>query len=170
MAEAEAEDLSVQAFYRRLQGWLGDLIFTEKTPTYALDPATLRRAEEDFESAKYVHLVRHPCAMISSFEEAKLQVFFPPFLTGPHDYTVHQMAELVWTVCNRNILDFLKTVPAARQHRVQFERLVKDPEGETRHLAEFLELPFDPAMANPYRKSKGRPHDGCPPSPGANAG
>ena len=155
MAEAEAEDLSVKAFYGRLQQWLGDSIFTEKTPTYPLDPATLQRAEEDFEDAKYIHLVRHPCPMISSFEEVKLHVFFSPFLTRPHDFSVHEMAELVWTICQRNILDFLQTVPTARQHRVIFERLVKDPEGETRRLAEYLELPFHPAMANPYHETEG---------------
>ena len=155
MAEAEGEGLSVKAFYRRLQEWLGESIFTEKTPTYPLDPATLRRAEEDFENAKYIHLVRHPCPMISSFEEAKLQVFFPPFLKGPHHLGVHEMAELIWTICHRNILDFLATVPAARQHRVQFEHLVTDPETETRRIAEFLEVPYHPAMANPYRKAQG---------------
>ena len=42
----------------------------------------LRRMEEDFEEAKYIHLVRHPYGMIPSFENAKLQVFYPPFLKG----------------------------------------------------------------------------------------
>ena len=42
-----------------------------------LEPSILRRAEEGFEGAHYLHLVRHPCGMIRSFEEAKLdQIFF----------------------------------------------------------------------------------------------
>ena len=156
MAEAEAENLTVKAFYRRLQEWLGDSIFTEKTPTYPLDPATLQRAEEDFENARYIHLVRHPCPMIASFEEAKLHVFFPSFLTGPHGFTVQKLAEVVWTVCHRNILRFLETVPEKRRHLVRFESLVRNPEHETRRLAEFLELPFHPDMANPYRAPNGQ--------------
>ena len=156
MAEAEAEDLTVKAFYRRLQKWLGDSIFTEKTPTYPLDPATLHRAEEDFENARSIHLVRHPCPMIASFEEAKLHVFFPTFLTGPHGFTVQKLAEVVWTVCHRNILRFLESVPEKRRHVVLFESLVRNPERETRRLAEFLELPFHPDMANPYRAPNGQ--------------
>ena len=35
-------------------------MLVDKTPSYALDPAMLRRAEEAFEEPLYIHLVRHP--------------------------------------------------------------------------------------------------------------
>jgi len=40
--------------YGRLQGWLGERVLVDKTPSYALDPETLRRAEEGFEAPFYV--------------------------------------------------------------------------------------------------------------------
>ena len=54
-----------------MQEWATPRIFVNKTPVYALDPATLPRTEEDFEEAKYLHLVRHPAAVVASFEKAK---------------------------------------------------------------------------------------------------
>ena len=38
-------------------------ILVDKSPSYALDPAVLRKAEVDFEGARYIHLVRHPLPM-----------------------------------------------------------------------------------------------------------
>jgi amino acid adenylation domain-containing protein len=152
IADCEARDLTVKEFYRLMQEGLGEATLVEKTPTYALDLGMLRRAEEDFPGARYIHLVRHPAAMIASFEEAKLHVFFPPFLTGPHPFSPRQLAELVWVVSHQNILAFLGEVPAERQHKVYFEDLVRDPVRVMEGVAGFLGLPFDPLMAEPYRQ------------------
>src|SRR6476620_4424780 len=66
MAEAEARGLSVRQFYAELQGEIGDRLLVDKTPSYALDPSTLARMEEDFEEPLYLHLLRHPYGMIRS--------------------------------------------------------------------------------------------------------
>ena len=87
MKEYERRGLTVQEFYRLMQDALGDRTIVDKTPFYALHPTMLARAEEDFQDARYLYLVRRPNAMISSFEEAKLHLFFPVFLTGAHSWT-----------------------------------------------------------------------------------
>jgi amino acid adenylation domain-containing protein len=150
MEDCEKRGLTVKEFYRLMQEWLGDSVFVEKTPTYALDLSMLRRAEEDFENVRYVHLIRHPNAMIASFEEARLHVFFPPFFTGEHPFSARQLAELVWVVNHQNILTFLRDIPAARQRRVYFEELVTRPEKVMEDVAGFLGLEFHPHMADPY--------------------
>ena len=147
MEAFERQGLSVQEFYARLQSWIGDRLLVDKTPTYPLDPAILRRAEEDFDGALYIHLVRHPYSSIYSFIEAKLdQVFF----RHPHTFSRRELAELVWIISHQNILDFLSGVPAERQIRVHFEELVTDPEAVTRRLCAFLKIEFDPALVRPY--------------------
>ena len=82
LAEAEDADLPVPELYRRLQERLAGpdgragCWSTRRLPMRSI-PSVLERAEEVFEGARYLHLLRHPYGMIRSFEEAKLeQVFF----------------------------------------------------------------------------------------------
>jgi thioesterase domain-containing protein len=154
MESCEDEDMSVKNFYRSMQDRLGGILLVDKTPNYALDLATLARAEEYFTDARYVHLIRHPAAVVRSFEEAKLQVFFPPFLTGPHPYSPAQLAELIWNLSHRNIQEFLAGVPEHRKHAVTYERLVGDPQATMMELCTFLDLPFDPRTVDPYREDQ----------------
>jgi amino acid adenylation domain-containing protein len=152
MEDCEKRGLTVKAFYRLMQDWLGGQMLVEKTPTYALDLGMLRRIEEDFEAVRYIHLIRHPNAVIRSFIEARLQVFFPPFFTSAHPFSARQLAELVWYINHRNIVDFLEDIPAQRQRRVYFEDLVRHPQKVMREVAEFLDLEFDDQMVDPYHE------------------
>src|SRR6185369_4402792 len=153
----EAQQLPVQEFYRNLQQWCGARRLVDKTPVYALELETLRRAEEYFENPLYVHLLRHPAAMINSFVEAKLdEVFF----RYPHQHTTRELAELIWTISHQNIETFLREIPAERQHQVSFEALVNQPEVVARSLSQFLGVEFCEAMVEPYRDTKQRMTDG----------
>ena len=144
VGEAEAADEPVERFFARLQGWVGDRLLVDKTPSYALDLPTLRHAELLFDGARYVHLVRHPRATIDSYLEAKMdRVYdfpFPP----------EEQAELVWLLGHRKVLSFLSAVPAERQHRLHFEDLVKAPREAMEGLCAFLGLELEEAMLAPY--------------------
>lgn len=158
IADYERNDRPVKDFYSLIQSLIGGgLLLVEKTPHYALDLATLLRIEEDFEDPLYIHLVRHPAPVIASFEEARLQAFFPPFFTAEPGFGSCRLAETVWDVCHQNILNFLAKVPAERQLRVRFEALVRDPIGSMQTVADFLGVDYHPNMADPYRKK----HDGA---------
>jgi len=157
LAVSEAEALPTQELCRRLQGWLGARLLVDKTPSYALDPALLRRLEETFEEPRYLHLVRHPYGMIRSFEEARLeQVFF----RHRHPFSRRELAELVWLVSHDNVTRFLAGVPAGRWHRVRFEDLVRDPVSELAAICAFLGIDYHPDMAEPYQDRQARMTDG----------
>jgi len=147
MAEYERQNLSVKEFYGLLQSWLGDRLLVDKTPSYALDPEILRRAESDFDQPLYLHLVRHPYATIYSFIEAKLD---QNFFRYPHPFSRRELAELIWFVCHQNILNFLAEIPLPRQHTLKFEELIANPKGEMEKLCAFLGLEFHPDMLKPY--------------------
>ncbi|HKH45903.1 MAG TPA: amino acid adenylation domain-containing protein, partial [Thermoanaerobaculia bacterium] len=153
----EAGGWTSRRAYRQLQEWLGDRILVDKTPSYALDPAVLRRAEEDFDGTFYVHLLRHPCGMIRSFEEAKLdQIFF----RSEHGFARRELAELIWRVSHENVLRFLQGIPARRWTQVRFEELLREPEAVLRGLCDRLGLGFDPRMVHPYEDGSRRMTDG----------
>jgi len=142
------EGWTTRRFYRELQGWIDGRLLVDKTPSYALDPEVLRRGERWFAEARYLHLVRHPQATNRSFEEARLdQIFF----RRPHRFSRRRLAELIWTVSHRHILDFLAELPAERKHTVRFEDLLRDPEPVLAGICDFLGLELDPRMIDPYR-------------------
>ncbi|HEY0077786.1 MAG TPA: amino acid adenylation domain-containing protein [Pyrinomonadaceae bacterium] len=157
MREYEERGLTTQEFYRELQSAIGSRRLVDKTPSYAMDGRILERAEEDFDGALYVHLLRHPSAMIHSFEEARMdQVFF----RYEHSFSTREVAEIIWTISHRNILAFLKGVPRERQHRVVFEELVGRPRETLESLCRFLGVELHPEMLEPYREKARRMTDG----------
>jgi amino acid adenylation domain-containing protein len=153
----EDEGMSTRELYRRLQESIGGRLLVDKTPTYGWDPEALREAEAAFDRPLYIHLLRHPYGMIRSFEEARVdQVFFP----ADQPFARRELAEAVWVLAERNILEHLGTVPADRRLDVRFEDLVRDPDTELRRICAFAGLDYHPAMAEPYRRSSERMTDG----------
>jgi len=153
----EEEDLTTQAFYGRLQEWLGERVLVDKTPSYAFDREILERAEACFEEPLYVHLLRHPYGMVFSFEEAKLDQIF--FRRG-HPFERRELAELLWTVSHQNVLGFLDGIPERRRFRLSFEELVRAPRRTTKELCRFLGVDFDERMTRPYDQRSARMTDG----------
>jgi amino acid adenylation domain-containing protein len=157
MEDCENQQLTAQQFYRLLQTWIGERILVDKTPSYTLDVEILKRAEADFDNARYIHLIRHPYAVIHSFEEAKLdQVFF----RYKHPFSARELAELIWLISHQNILGFLKYIPHSRQYRVKFEDLVKQPRAVLEGICQFLGLEFHPDMLRPYKDQERKMTDG----------
>jgi hypothetical protein len=157
MDELEARDLTTREFYRELQSWIAPRTLVDKSPQYALDPGALAKAEQDFEAPLYIHLVRHPYAMVRSFENYHMdQVLF----LREQPFTARQLGELVWTASHQNISTFLKTVPEERQFRLRFEDLVTSPEPQMRALCERLRLSFHPELLQPYENTRAKMVDG----------
>ncbi len=151
MRDIENKDTTVKDFYHFLQEGLQQKLLVDKTPSYALDPAILQRAEEDFDQPLYIHLLRHPYAMIYSFIEAKLD---KNFFKYKHPFNRQQLAELIWLNSHQNILDFLQRIPGERHILLRFEDLLFRPEAEIRRLCDFLSLPFSEEMLQPYQGQK----------------
>jgi biotin carboxylase len=130
------------------------------TPRRLVDKSALNASCVDFlektrwlsPAAHFIHLVRHPYAVIESLRRNYLQDV--PRLAA------FRMAEELWTVPNLNILPFLRGVPLDRQFFVRFEDLVRDPDSVMSRLCGFLGFPFDPEVLNPYER--GRMTEGSP--------
>ncbi|MCF2860486.1 amino acid adenylation domain-containing protein, partial [Pseudoalteromonas sp. SMS1] len=157
MAEFEEKDYTIQQFYREIQGWIGDLVLVDKSPTYAYHPEILQQAERMFEEAHFIHLVRHPYGMITSAEQVKLNVVA---YLDEHEYDSKELGELLWAEAHSNISTFLEEIPQSRQHRVVFEDLVKDPARQMESLCEFLSIDYDRSLINPYDDTAKRMSDG----------
>jgi phthiocerol/phenolphthiocerol synthesis type-I polyketide synthase E len=156
----EEQELSVRQFYCQLQEWIGDRVLVDKSPGYAINPHTLKRAEVYFQDPLYIHLLRHPYGMIRSYMEAKLDLLMDRQTRDELSYSRRELAELSWTISEQNITAFLKNIPAERQLCIKFEDLVAHPGVIIKDICKFLHLEFHPGMLQPYKEKKQRMTDG----------
>jgi amino acid adenylation domain-containing protein len=160
MESYESQGCTTRRFYKVLQDWLGARILVDKSPSYALDPATLEKAERDFEGAQYIHLIRHPYAMVRSFERYHMdEVLF----LGKNSFSVRELGELVWVISHQNTVEFLRGVPEDRQFAMHFEDLVERPRELMEQLCARLGLEFHPALLEPYSGMHKKMIDGIHP-------
>jgi hypothetical protein len=159
VAACEARQMPTQDLYRELQEAVAPKLLVDKTTTYALEPSILERAESDFDQPFYIHLLRHPCGMIRSFEKVRMDRFFFRWADKPL-FSPAQLAELVWYICHENTLAFLATIPAERQCVVRYEDVVKDPRTQMMQLCARLGIAYEAGMIEPHRDTAGKMIDG----------
>jgi acyl transferase domain-containing protein/acyl-CoA synthetase (AMP-forming)/AMP-acid ligase II/pimeloyl-ACP methyl ester carboxylesterase len=139
------ENLAIEDVYTLLQELAGEKILVDKSPTYANEKDTLDRGELLWENAKYIHLVRHPYAVIESFTRMRMDK-----LVGAGDNNPYQVAESIWTNSNQNTFDFFANLDPNKHYLVRYEDLVSNPQQTMEGVCEFLNLPFDAAVLHPY--------------------
>lgn len=141
---------SAQQVYARLQELSGARWLVDKTPTYAMDLDTLERAETLFDRPKYIYLFRHPYPVMDSLLRIRLDKLFGPSLFEDHDVDPYVVAETVWAISNRNLLQFFDRIDPERYHWIRYEDLVSRPAEVMRELCRFLDVPFHEGVLRPY--------------------
>ncbi len=149
VANLVKDNVPVTQVYEMLQQLSGDRLLIDKSPTYASNRETLEQAEAIFTNAKYIHLVRHPYAVIESFARMRMDK-----LIGSGNSNPYQLAESIWSSSNQNILDFAAGIDRDKVLLVHYEELVSQPEKIMRQLCEFLAIPFDTAVLTPYQGNR----------------
>ncbi|OKH15930.1 type I polyketide synthase [[Limnothrix rosea] IAM M-220] len=139
------ENRSIKDIYAALQSKASGKLLIDKSPSYGSDRQTLEHSEILFEHAKYIHLVRHPYAMIESFSRLRMDK-----LLGDTSANPHGLAESIWTNSNQNILQFGKQLSDDKYLQVVYEDLVKNPRVVLTRICEFLGVDFDESLLNPY--------------------
>ncbi len=154
---AEENATSTQSFYQYLQNKIPDQILVDKSPSYALDLDILEKAESDFEDPIFIQLVRHPYAMVRSFEKMRMsQVMY----LEDHDFVPRQVGELIWTESHQVINTFFNRVPDHRKFRINYEDLVTDPKQVMENFCKKTGIPFDESLIRPYRNIDQKMTDG----------
>ena len=125
---------------------LGGRTLVDKSPLFFPPQAVIRRLASLFPHARFVHLVRHPVACISSYVRERFHGIFPETRgIDPYD-----CGEWVWTRVQEGILEIETELGPGRMHRLYFEDLASDPERTLRRLCPSLGLSFEPALLTPY--------------------
>jgi len=153
----EQKEYTTKAFYKQLQTWAEHKTIVDKTPAYALDSRTLQKIRQDFDNPIFIHLVRHPCAMVNSFEKYHLeQVLY----LKEHTYTAKELGELVWLESHQNIIKFLKDIPQNQQFQLRYEDLIQQPETIIKALCAQTGISFHENLLTPYQNIDNKNIDG----------
>ncbi|NJM56518.1 MAG: hypothetical protein HC857_02350 [Synechococcales cyanobacterium RU_4_20] len=158
----EDRDMPIEDVYALLQDLAGNRLLIDKSPSYASDLANLARAERCIDGAQYIHLVRHPYAVLESFCRMRMDK-----LVGDGQQSALDLAEKIWCASNENTQRFFESLDqsqslaqgdllgqqqtSSRHYLIRYEALVQHPESVLRSLCDFLEVPFDAAMLEPYQ-------------------
>ena len=145
-----AKNQPVREVYSRLQQLAGKRTLVDKTVPYALNMNTLERTETLFKNPKHVYITRHPYSVIESCLRMRIDKLLNPARFEKPDIDPYAVAEFIWKRFNENINRFLEQVDSERWKIVQYETLVNDPANAMAGICEFLEIPFDEAVLNPY--------------------
>lgn len=154
-------DLTTDIIFKVLAERVFPRAVVDKSPSTVYNREVLERVHRKFPQARFIHLLRHPRAHGASvmryFEErAKygpiplshwlFQITsYPP----PHAHAENRQDGFTldpqngWYALNSNICQFLASVPADRQMRVQGEELLAKPEKIVREIAAWLGLRSD---------------------------
>jgi len=154
---AEEKATSTQSFYQYLQEKIPGQILVDKSPSYALDADILAKAENDFTDPIFIQLVRHPYAMVRSFEKMRMsQVMY----LEEHNFLPRQLGELIWTESHRVINDFFTSIDDHRKFRINYEELVTNPQRVMESFCEKTGIPFDEKLIRPYQHLDQKMTDG----------
>lgn len=141
----------VSQFYTEIDPYIKAKILVDKTPTYTFSPKTLMRLKNNFPTAKFIHLIRRPNAVIKSMIDSDLGQLIRFMQTSGID--PKRFAEALWCMCEVNIRNALADI-SPRTIRVNYESLVNEPESTMMRLHHFLEIP--PSLEiNPYTQDIG---------------
>lgn len=152
VAQREAQDQPVHAFYKELQEAIGPRMLVDKTVSYALHAGALERIQRSFEHPKFIHLIRHPKAMMHSFLEIRAKDVF----AWSSDIQSTDLAEMAWLVAHRNITEFSATCAEGQFLQVFYEDLVQAPRQVVQRICDFLGITFEERMIEVYREQEGR--------------
>jgi hypothetical protein len=146
-------DLPVADVYRIIHGYCPKPVVVDKSPVLTNMPFQLDAIESKFRNPRYLHITRHPRAVIASI----LKVEAPPFAHLKNEAA----AEEFWCRTNSSVCSFLNRIPRRRWHRLSYEELMGATEGTLRGVTDFLGMSYDSSMADPYGGNRLQQGIGC---------
>ena len=151
------EGVTTKQLFGKLQQWIGKKIMVDKSPSYALDPKILEKANNDFKNPLFIQLIRHPYAMVNSFKKMRMD---QAMYLNDHTFNTIQTGELIWTKSHQNINSFFTNIPKRRKFRIRYEELVTDPKTVMKALCKNFNWDYSPVLINPYLGIENKMTDG----------
>ena len=123
-------------FYQEINKYMGSKALIDKTPSYGYSLEVLRRMNQLFPQAKFIHLKRDPRGCIKSMLDANLQRIIP-FAKGL-GIEESKIPEILWQMCETNIKKFKDETTHRQWLNLTYEDLLNDTEDELEKISKFI--------------------------------
>jgi len=143
--EWERNSLPISDVYSYIHAKAKGRLLVDKSPSYAMNMTVLDQLDDVFDDVRVVHLLRHPLPVIQSFVKLRMDK-----LLGFEGQDPYSLAEDIWRISNTNIQSLGQKLGSRQFLSLRYEDLVASPESSLRPLCDFLEIPFNEALLNPY--------------------
>lgn len=156
--------LTTDFFFKILADKVYPLILVDKSPSITYSVEALKQVHKKFPRARFIHLLRHPrghCESVMRYIEERSKygpissthwlyqiASYPPpsSVCGetppPADGRVLD-PQNGWYALNKNVCEFLDTVPSDRKMEVRAEDVLTKPDEGLRQIAAWMELRTD---------------------------
>jgi len=127
--------------YEKLCEKVAPKMIIDKSPVYGTRPEILDRIGESFGHAYFLHLVRHPRTQgnsMMSVADGMLTI-----LSSSIDYSTEPPTvdpQYLWLRMQRNILNFLTTIPESQKMFLRGEDILNDPQTYFEKICRWLNL------------------------------
>lgn len=125
----------------------------EKSPSTVLRPEFIQNAYRTAPQAHFLHLVRHPRATCNSLHRLVTET---DRLAGRQERELDP--EQVWLDTNRNILEFMDTLPPGQGIRIRGEDLLGEPDVYLPQLCQWMGVRDDEAALEAMRHPEQSPY------------
>jgi hypothetical protein len=150
-------------------------ILVDKSPSMVYQRKSLQRAYTMFPQAKFIHLVQHPRghgeAVMEAIKEAAAHGPVPQWMLHLASYPglsvnaseLQEWSQVLdpqrgWYALNRNICEFLESIPADQKLRICGEALLNNPDQDLRSIAEWMGLRTDAAALEEMKHPEHSPY------------
>ncbi len=150
LTKLTVKDIQIYRVYELIHSSSNKSILVDKSPSIVRLKARMDQAEQMFKEPKFIHLVRHPGAVIESLDRMR-NVIKTRVSSGKEDrLTRLKLFEADWREQNSITQEFLSGIPANRNMRVQYDDLVRDPQMVMQRVADFIGVDYEESMIDPY--------------------
>jgi len=135
---------TTESVYKELCAKVAPLRAIDKSPAYSQHREILRRVDQAFPDAYYLHLVRNPRTQGESIMNVAHGVM--AVLANSIDYETDPPTidpQISWLDVQENILSYLETVPQERQLCLRGEEVLSDPEQYLKRICRWLGMADD---------------------------
>ncbi len=167
------QNFSSQDIYDWFLSQIKETFLVDKSPTYCIHSTALNCCQKLNNEVRYIHLVRHPLAVMKSILENKFDklarllkvnsfralnskteaptsnfLFFDRMAKTKHAGVI---AESMWRDANQNISHFLEGIDQEQKTEIYYESLVEQPVQTMKKICSFLNIEYEEDM----NKTKG---------------
>jgi hypothetical protein len=150
---------NISDIYKELCRKVAPLRIADKSPVYGSSVDTLKRIQDTFPNAYYLHLLRHPVTQgqsILNIAKGMMAVMADSIDYSTDPPTVDP--QIMWFEMQKNILEFLQHIPEDHKMTMRGEDFLNERDANLRKICKWLDIADDEAAMEAMQHPEDSPY------------